>query len=231
MMNVIARQQGASLYDDHGKVVLPPDLLARWWTLGRGLADSGAAPSPELQSEFMGATLNQGAFAVGRAALAPYYSAQVSSLQPLMPGTELALLQLPRTRGSETAGSYFKPSMYWSVSSRTKHPAEAAMFVDFLANDLEAARILGTGRGIPANPELLSAIRPTLTPPEQQAAAFHDRIAGVVGTPPALTPPGASGIEQLSKRFFQDVLFNRQTPQQAAQGFVTELTAAVDAGR
>jgi multiple sugar transport system substrate-binding protein len=231
LMTVVARQQGASLYDDQGQVALPTDLLARWWTYARGLLDSGAAPSAEVQSEFMGATLNQSALALGRSAMDIYHSTQISAFETLMPGTELALLELPRTGGSDVAGFYYKPSMYWSVSSGTEHPAEAAMFTDFLANDPEAARILGTERGIPANPALLDVIRPGLDAPALQAAEFNDRIADVVGTPPALTPPGASGVEQLGRRFFEDVLFDRQTPEQAAEGFVAELTSVVEAGR
>ena len=226
-MNVWARQHGTSIYDEQGAVSLDPAVLAQWWTYVRGLMDTGATPRAERQAEFMGATLNQSGIVVGEAALQPQYNTQVSSLQGVMPDAELALLQLPRDAGGEGPGTYYKPSMYWSVAASTEHPAEAARFLDFLANSPVAAEILGTDRGIPANPQQLEAIRPSLDGPALAAAEFQERIADVVTEAPPLTPPGASGIEQLSRRYVTEVIFDRLTPEQAAQGFVDELTTSV----
>ncbi|MDX3106771.1 hypothetical protein ACIBO5_33400 [Nonomuraea angiospora] len=57
--------------------------------------------------------------------------------------------------------------MYWSISARSKHPAEAALFVDFLADSQEAADVLLTGRGVPANmkppPSSPKRIKPLLS--------------------------------------------------------------------
>jgi oligogalacturonide transport system substrate-binding protein len=48
-------------------------------------------------------------------------------------------------------GWLVKPSMLYAISRNTEHPDEAAAFVDFLINDPECAKVLGTTRGIPAS--------------------------------------------------------------------------------
>lgn len=49
------------------------------------------------------------------------------------------------------SGWMIKPSLLYAVSKNTKNPDEAAAFMDFMLNDPEAAKILGTTRGIPSS--------------------------------------------------------------------------------
>jgi multiple sugar transport system substrate-binding protein len=222
-----ARQHGAALFDDTGKVVLPPDVLAGLWQFTLGMVGKGA-PSAESSAEQMTATLDQTWIVLGKQAMNFNYNTQISSLQAAAKDAELVLLEMPQSKNGSSPGFYYKPSMYWSIASKTKHPAEAAKFVDFLANSPEAAKILGTDRGIPANAKTLEAIRPSLDPASEQAAAFNDKVASLVSDPPALTPAGASDINNLTMRYIQEVLFKRQKPAEAAQKYIDELTSAVE---
>jgi multiple sugar transport system substrate-binding protein len=43
-----------------------------------------------------------------------------------------------------------------------------------------------------------------------------------------VTPNGASNLEAILKRHAEEVLFERQTPEQAAKSFITELQAEID---
>ena len=47
--------------------------------------------------------------------------------------------------------AYLKVNMTLAINKNTKHPKEAAKFLNFLLSDPEAAKILGTVRGIPLN--------------------------------------------------------------------------------
>ncbi|NUR87739.1 MAG: sugar ABC transporter substrate-binding protein, partial [Nonomuraea sp.] len=140
--------------------------------------------------------------------------------------SKLKLLRLPGESQAAAPGAYYKPSMYWSISSRSEHPAEAALFVDFLANSQEAADILLTDRGVPANTRIRAAITPKLGETDKAAAEFLDAVK--VGTAPRVTPNGASNLEAIIKRHTEEVLFDRQTPEQAAAGFIKELQAEID---
>lgn len=53
--------------------------------------------------------------------------------------------------GGSTNGGFAKVSMCWAISANTAHPKEAAMLVNFLMNDEEAATILASERGIPVS--------------------------------------------------------------------------------
>lgn len=226
IITIYARQHGAQLFDDSGQVVLPAEVLAELWTLCRSMAGKGA-PSAASSAEQLTSTLDQTWLVLGKQAMNFNYNTQISSLQEASKDGELVLLQLPRSADGSSTGFYYKPSMYWSIAAGSEHPAEAALFVDFLANSPDAAKILGTDRGIPASSEALAAIRPSLDETSELAAAFNDEVADLVSDPPALTPAGASDINNLVQRYLQEMLFDRQTPLEAAQGFVDELTAAV----
>lgn len=56
----------------------------------------------------------------------------------------------------DTKGGFAKVSMCWAISANTEHPKEAAMLVEYLMNNEEAAEILGSERGIPVSKKALA---------------------------------------------------------------------------
>ncbi|GAA3598902.1 extracellular solute-binding protein [Kineosporia mesophila] len=226
-LTIWARQHGGEVFDDEGKVVLDPAVPAQMWELTRAMAGQGA-PKAESTAEQLTAPLNQTWLVLGKQAMNFNYNTQITSLQAATKEEKFELLQLPQAADGSSPGFYYKPSMYWSIASGSKHPAEAAKFVDFLASSPAAAKILGTDRGIPANEATLTAIRADLDPTSELAAAFNDKVASVVSDPPPLTPAGASDINNLTGRYMQEVLFGRQKPADAGRKYVQELTASVE---
>jgi multiple sugar transport system substrate-binding protein len=224
-LNIWARQHGAALFDEQGKVAIPADVLASYWTFVRGLAKQGVTPPPSVTIERAGGALDQSGTATNSSVFATWWNTQLSSLTTAS-GSKLKLLRLPGESQSASPAAYYKPSMYWSISSRSEHPAEAALFVDFLANSQEAADVLLTDRGVPANKKIRTAITPKLTETDRAAAEYLDTLK--VGTAPRVTPNGASNLEAIIKRHTEDVLFDRATPEQAAKTFITELQAEID---
>lgn len=57
----------------------------------------------------------------------------------------------------EYKGGFTKVSLAWAINGSTAHPKEAAMLLDFLMNDPEAAKILNSQRGIPVSAAALAA--------------------------------------------------------------------------
>ncbi len=224
-LNIWARQNGASLYDDAGKVAIPPAVLAAYWQYLADLAKQGIAPPPSVSIERAGAGLDQSGTATNTSAFATWWNTQLTSLSAAS-GQKLKLLRLPGESKAAAPGAYYKPSMYWSVSSRSEHPAEAALFVDFLVNKQAAADVLLTDRGVPANAKMRAGITPKLTGTDLEALQYLDAIK--VGPAPRVTPKGASGIETILKRYTEEVLFGRQTPQAAAEAFIKELQTEID---
>lgn len=74
-------------------------------------------------------------------------------------GQELALGELPVIEGAKSNGWYVKPSMLFAISKKTKYPKEAAKFLNFLLNDPEGVKLMGTQRGIPASNIALETLK------------------------------------------------------------------------
>jgi multiple sugar transport system substrate-binding protein len=223
-----ARQQGEELYGDNGEVTVSAETLTEWWTYLQGLSEAGVTPSPSATVEKQNSGLAESFTATNTAAFGPWWNSQLTALTEAS-GSPLELLRFPTSEGAIEGSAYYKPSMYWSVSSRTEHPAEAALFLDFMLNTEEAADLLGTDRGVSANEEIRAYIEPNLSDTDKAVVAFLDELADVVGEAPAITPPGGSSIDALLKQYTEQVLFGQATPAQAADGFIKDLTASIAA--
>ena len=226
-LNIWARQAGATLYDTAGKVSIPPAVLADFWQYLLGLAKEGVAPAPSVTVERAGAPLDQSGTATNTSVFGSWWTNQLPSLSTAS-GQTLKLLRLP-TNGQPAAAQspYYKPSMFWSVSSRSKQPAEAALFVDFLLNTTDAGDVLQADRGVPSNGTVRAAVVAKLGETDKAAAGYVDALQ--VGAAPRVTPNGASAVEAILKRHTEEVLFERQTPQKAAESFIAELQKEIDA--
>ncbi|MFT8209638.1 MAG: hypothetical protein ACMZI0_01565 [Symbiopectobacterium sp.] len=51
--------------------------------------------------------------------------------------------------GAKDSGLLFKPSQIFSIGNSTKHPEEAAKFINFMLNDPAGIKTMGPQRGIP----------------------------------------------------------------------------------
>jgi multiple sugar transport system substrate-binding protein len=224
-VNIWARQAGASLYDADGNVALPPSVLAEYWTYLVELAEDGAAPDPTVSVERATQGLSESGTATNTSVFATWWNTQLTSLAAAS-GSQLALVQLPG-ESQDGPAVYYKPSMYWSIAAGTDHPAEAALFLDFLANSETAADVLKTDRGVPANEQIRAFLSDQLEETDQAAIAYLDEVN--VGETPRVTPNGASDVESILQRYTEQVLFGQMAPEDAAQSFIDELQAEIDA--
>ena len=222
-LNIYARQRGEALYNPDGSLGFSAETLAEWWQISLDLIDSGGAPQPTELLEVDGPDTSF--VATNRGAMAPYWTNQLGALSGTA-GRDLVLLRHPGEFESEQPGMYFKPAMFYSISSQTEHPEEAALFVDFLLNDIRATEIMLTDRGLPANLEIREQILAALPETEQQVADFMAEIAPDLADPPPPPPNGAGEIPAILERYWEEVLFERMTPLEAAEQFIAEAEAA-----
>ncbi|MCC8251624.1 ABC transporter substrate-binding protein [Saccharothrix luteola] len=221
-----ARQDGGNLFDQDGNVSLEPRSLVGMWKFGLELIAAEASVSASTMVEDQTAGITAGSFATGKAAIGTIYNTQITALHKAA-GADLRLLQLPRVEGIDA--NFFKPSMYWAVSSQSEHPAEAAAFVDFMLNHQDAADVLKTERGIPANKEMRRHLEAGLTGTDRTAVEYMNAVTP--GKAPVVTPNGGSGIEPMLQRYTQEVYFDKTSPEAAAEAFIKELQGEVDAAK
>lgn len=221
------RAHGSQVFDTSGHVKADAASVTAFFQYVSDLQSSGATAGPSVVTEDESAGEDASMMATGKAAFAFEYTNALSALRTDSKAP-LQLLRLPTTPGSSAVPYYYNASQFWSVSSRTSHPAEAALFLDFLANSKAAADSLAADRGIPANPPIRTYIAPKLEAADKDQVAFLNGLK--VASAPAVPPPGATTIHALLQKYTESVMFKRTTPSAAADGFIKDLTTAVNNG-
>lgn len=229
LMENWAMQAGETLFTDDGDVGLSPETLAAFWQYQLDLVTAGAGTPVTLTIERNAASagLEVSGTATNTVAFAPWWSTQLTALSNAS-GQPLVLLRPPAPEAGGDPGLYYKASMYWSVSSRTQNPEAAVEFVNFLANSEASTDLMLTERGIPASTTVRDRIAAKLSPTDAAAVAYVDAIADVVNPAPPIPPVGGSSSGEVLTRLGSDVLFDRVSPEEAAQSYVDELQSALD---
>ncbi|MGW6198504.1 ABC transporter substrate-binding protein [Kribbella sp. NPDC055110] len=222
-LNLWARQNGESLWTKDGKLGVSPEKTTDFFKYILKLRDAKAIPSAEAVSQDMNASLDQSAFATGKLAMSFIWSNQLLAFSKAS-GQQLKLLRIPSTDGKAADnGSYYKGSMFWSISARSKHQKEATEFVNYLANNPAAGGVLLAERGVPPNTEIRSAVTSKLQPADAASAKFIQDIGKELGDPSPAPPVGGGQVEKIIQRYTTEVLFGRQTPEAAAKAFLDEV--------
>jgi multiple sugar transport system substrate-binding protein len=136
-------------------------------------------------------------------------------------GRPLDLLFLPRIEQYKQPGTFFKPSMFFSIPAKAENPALAAKFLNFFINDLEANDIIKAERGIPA----ASSVRDYLSDKVDayQKIAFGYSSQAVDYSSPVPPPdPGTGGeVRALFRDITVQVLNKSVSSAEGASRFIT----------
>lgn len=217
---VWARQHGEDLYTDDGKKLgISEDTAAKYFELNKKLMETGGAPSASQTVEDGSAQPEMTLMGQGKQGMKISWSNQMNSYS----GSPLVMMKLPGE--SKTPGTWLRSSMEYAISSKSANSKEAAMFINYLVNNLDAATKIKSDRGMPANTELKAAITPLLKESQQKEAEYLDRIAEMDIEPPLPFPAGSSATMEVLNRFNTDVLFGKIAPQDAAKGFIQEVNS------
>ena len=126
-------------------------------------------------------------------------------------GTEMQILRSPSIAGNATERkAWYKASMLWSASARTKNPEAAVAFINWLVNSPESADINLAERGMPANSEIQAAITPKLSQGAADGGEVHHRHQARAGRHP--DRPAARwrhSSDDTMQRYQTDVLFGQ----------------------
>ena len=217
------RQQGKELFTPDGLAFEAADAQA-WYDLMVKFQKAKALGTPEQVSEEAGKPLDQSALVVGTAAIQYWNSNQLEAVSNAAGGELMEMLRGPSMTGKATdRKTWYKASMLWSASAKSKNPEAAVAWINWYANSPEAGNIEKAERGIAPNSELLAAVRPNLSAAQQRVAKYITDIAPEVATTPIAPPPGGGTIADKLLRHGIDVLFGRASTADAAQKFVDEV--------
>jgi multiple sugar transport system substrate-binding protein len=217
------RQRGKALYTADGKAGFDGTDIAEWFQMWADFREAGVCVSAEDQALDTNGPLEQKMVSLGKAALSYANSNQLVAFQAINKDT-LTLANFPRISAETKGGHYRKPSMFFSVNNSSKQQEEAAKFVSFFVNDVEAAKVLGVERGIPCSKSVREALAPTLDAQSQIALDFVANLGDLVGPLPPSPPASAGEVATALLTKSQEVAFGGQSPADAGPAFFTEAT-------
>ncbi|PRY00850.1 ABC transporter substrate-binding protein [Allonocardiopsis opalescens] len=223
--NIFARQRGESLYTADGSIGFSPETLEEWFQMRVDMMESGATPPASLSVESDAGGPDLSLLSTNTGAMGSWWTNQLGTLAGTA-GRDLELLRFPGESEGERTGMYYKPAMYYTISARTEHPEEAALFVDFLLNDPAATELILSDRGLPANMDLREQFVPEFPEADAQSAEFLASLEDHIVDASPVPPIGAGEVELIMKRVVQQVLFGELTPAEGAQQFITDVEAA-----
>jgi len=223
LFGTFVRQRGKELFTPDGLGFEEGDAQA-WYDLMVKGQKAKALGTVEQISEEGAKPLDQSAIVVGRAAMQYYNSNQLEAVSAAAGGDLMEMLRGPSVSGKAAdRKTWYKASMLWSASAKTKNPEAAVAWINWFANNQEAADIDKAERGIPANAEILTAVTPKLSKAQQRVAKYITDIKPEVGTTPIAPPPGGGTLGEKLNRHGTDVLFGRASTADAAKKFVDEV--------
>lgn len=204
--------EGTALgYDDDQPIVDYFNMILR-------LMDAGAMPTIQEWAEYADLGPEGNPLVTGEGVMSYWWSNQVVAITNAAgEGREFRLWHLPRPEGGQPQ-NYIKPAMFFSITSQAKHPDEAALFIDFFTNSLEANEILAAERGVPVAPAVREHLAPMLTPIQQETFDFLQRVEGDSSPVPPPDPAGWAEIrENVYDPLFADpVLYGEISPAEGA---------------
>ncbi len=218
-LEIWLRQQGKQFYTPEGKLGFTADDLRRYWQLASKFRDSkGASPadvtasyntSPEQSP--LGKKLTSSEFAYDN--LLPAY--QKANGKPLN------VAPYP-TDSAGSTGQYRRPSMFLSVSARSQQQEAAAKLVDFLVNDAEVGKIVGTDRGLAPNLKVRAELAASAKGADKTLYDYEAALEPKLGAAPPVPPKGAGAIQKLLQRTYEEVAFGRMSIDDAVTRFMSE---------
>ncbi|MGG1516082.1 extracellular solute-binding protein [Paenibacillus oryzisoli] len=126
---------------------------------------------------------------------------------------------------SQNKALFLKPSMFWSVSKNSKNKEEAAKFVNFLINDIDANKIIMGERGVPVSSKVKEALMPLLSPEQKKVfeyVAWAEKNASPMDPP---SPIGSVEVEKLLKDTAEQILYKKLTVEEGAAKFRKDANA------
>jgi multiple sugar transport system substrate-binding protein len=220
------RQNGKELFTEEGLGFEAADAQA-WFEMMVKFENAKAiGTAQQISEEGLGPSakpLDQSALVVGKAAMQLSNTNQLEAINAAS-GEEMRMLRLPSLTGKATdRKAWYKASMLWSASAKTKNPEAAVAWINWWVNSTEAVDIDKAERGIPANSELQAHIQPKLSPAQQQVSKFITEIKPELAATPIAPPPGGGTLTEVMFRNMTDVLFERASVADAAKKFTDEL--------
>ncbi|MNZ67367.1 putative ABC transporter substrate-binding protein YesO [compost metagenome] len=215
------RTLGATLFNAEGTGLGYEDdqMFVDFFSMLAKLVVDGAVPAPDVLAQIKGAedshlVLNQG---IG----VWQWSNQYVGLQQVA-NRPLAISPMPGPNMEK--GLFMKPSMFFSISENSKVKEEAAKFISFFVNDIEANKLILGDRGVPVSAKVKEALKEVSTEAQVQV---YDYVAWAEENSSPMDPADPIGSAEVFKSLTslsEQMNYNKISAEDAAKKFREEAT-------
>ena len=163
------------------------------------LTEAGAIPTLEETLALVGGSVEDSYVVTGQAAMEYGWSNMIVAIWTAA-GEDRNFIEwtVPRVVDG-LPRNYIKPSMFWAISKDSDQAEEAAKFIDFFTNSIEANEILFAERGVPVSSVIRDALAPQLGPAQQE---MFDFLGVVEGYNSPIRPPDPAGHGDINSNVY-----------------------------
>jgi multiple sugar transport system substrate-binding protein len=141
-------------------------------------------------------------------------------------GKELKLIPLPGPNAAKAMD--LRPGSHFVIPSSSTNKEEAAKFISYFTNNVEANKVLNAERGMPVAAKVRDGIKDGFTPEQKAASAYIDQVSKASSPMDPQAPAGSTEIEKVMLDLEQQILFNKTTPEQAYATLKSEAIKIMD---
>lgn len=217
--------RGTQPYDEAGALGFTEGDLAEWYGRWLEMLKAGAIPPQDVFEEESTATIEDSMIVRGRVGMHGVPSNQLATFDDL---TDHTIEILPMPAGPEGPGHVLLPAGL-SISSQLEDPTAAAEFISFFVTDPEAGAAYRADNGVPGDSGQRDFMVESGDLPESQVKVFDlfDQISGEI-PPMNPLPPDAGLVIDALTRYWSEVGFEQQTPDEAAAAFFAEVVPQIE---
>ncbi|WP_058308397.1 ABC transporter substrate-binding protein [Gracilibacillus massiliensis] len=209
-----------------GEIGFGVEDVQDWFQLWKDLRDSGGAAVAEVQVSAT-QTPEQSLIVQGDVSMESIASNQLGAYSS---ATEDEFELYPYPYNSETGknGVSLRPSQYFAGYKDTPHPEEAAKFMDFFVNNVEATEVLGNDRGAPVNSDVRKNLIDQASELDEKVYSYIDLVSETSDAPYIPNLPGYNENTQLFTETEQIIYYDQKSVEQASEDYFEELLSNIE---
>lgn len=220
-VQVFARQKGKELFNADGSLGVTKEDMVEWFSFWDELRKAGTLPDAATNEQYFTVPLDQGLFVQNKVVFASFPFNQIPLYQNYIENGQVKALRRPTDPNGEE-GEFVEGS-YLAVSSTSKHPEEAAAFINFFVNNDEAASLFKLEQGAQGSKGNNELIAPLLSESQQETIVAIEKSLETAGQLP-LPPTGQGEVRTMLRDVAQTIAFGVNTVDEAAEEFIKKAT-------
>jgi len=218
-LDVYIRQHGSEFFVNTNQLGFSKPILANWFAMWERLRNANAATSAEITTSTRNDLANS-PFILGKSAMVINHSNHLRSMQQLMKD-EIGIAVFP---AGTVPGMKIAISQYLAAYAKSSQPAESAKVIDFLLNDPDGGKILGSNRGIPISANVRNALKSNADPIDKMTYDFMDEASKHLGKPQENWPAGSGEMYNILTIKSEEIAFKKKTVDKVVDEFFAEVT-------